>query len=147
MYSSNNWLVNRQYLAKSIRKSFHVLNIPSNIVAKFTLSSNFLSRGAFGRTRQISASAECPASTLEGDNPHLIVFVQRSFVLNQQVLSLAIELLRPQGILLVKAFQGTSLEGLRRAFLESFDRVKLCKPKSSRAESVEIYLLGLGKKQ
>ena len=67
-------------------------------------------------------------------------------MLNQQVLSLAIELLRPQGILLVKAFQGAPLEGLRSAFVESFDRVKLCKPKSSRAESVEIYLLGLGKK-
>ena len=72
--------------------------------------------------------------------------VQHSFALNQQVLSLAIELLRPQGTLLVKAFQGKPLEGLRRAFVESFDRVKLCKPKSSRAESVEIYLLGLCKK-
>ena len=68
--------------------------------------------------------------------------VQHSFALNQQVLSLAIELLRPQGTLLVKAFQGAPLEGLRSAFLELFDRVKLCKPKSSRAESVEIYLLG-----
>ena len=72
--------------------------------------------------------------------------VQHSFALNQQVLSLAIELLRPQGTLLVKAFQGAPLKGLRSAFVESFDRVKLCKPKSSRAESVEIYLLGLGKK-
>ena len=71
---------------------------------------------------------------------------QHSFALNQQVLSLAIELLRPQGTLLVKAFQGASLDGLRSAFVESFDRVKLCKPKSSRAESVEIYLLGLCKK-
>ena len=72
--------------------------------------------------------------------------VQHSFTLNQQVLSLAIELLRPQGTLLVKAFQGAPLEGLRSAFVESFDKVRLCKPKSSRAESVEIYLLGLGKK-
>lgn len=72
---------------------------------------------------------------------------QRSFALNQQVMSLAIELLCPQGTLLVKSFQGAHLEELRSAFGESFDKVKLCKPKSSRAESVEIYLLGQGKKQ
>ena len=72
---------------------------------------------------------------------------QRSYVLNQQVLLLAEELLRPQGMLLVKAFQGASLGELRNAFRNSFAKVKLSKPKSSRAESVEIFLLGMGKKQ
>ena len=70
---------------------------------------------------------------------------QRSDALNQQVLLLADELLRPQGSLLVKAFQGAPLEQLRREFSNSFAQVKLCKPKSSRSESVEIFLLGLGK--
>ena len=72
---------------------------------------------------------------------------QRSYALNQQVLLLAEELLRPQGMLLVKAFQGAPLGELRNAFRNSFAKVKLCKPKSSRAESVEIFLLGMGKKQ
>jgi len=72
---------------------------------------------------------------------------QRSYALNQQVLQLAGELLRPQGILLVKAFQGAPLDELRNAFRHSFAKVKLCKPKSSRAESVEIFLLGMDKKQ
>jgi len=72
---------------------------------------------------------------------------QRSYALNQQVLQLAEELLRPQGMLLVKAFQGAPLDELRNAFRTSFAKVKLCKPKSSRAESVEIFLLGMGKKQ
>ena len=72
---------------------------------------------------------------------------QRSYALNQQVLQLAEELLRPQGMLLVKAFQGAPLDELRNAFRISFAKVKLCKPKSSRAESVEIFLLGMGKKQ
>jgi len=70
---------------------------------------------------------------------------QRSYALNQQVLLLADELLRPQGSLLVKAFQGAPLEQLRREFSNSFAQVKLCTPKSSRSESVEIFLLGLGK--
>ena len=72
---------------------------------------------------------------------------QRSYILNQQVLQLAEELLRPQGMLLAKAFQGAPLDKLRNAFRNSFAKVKLCKPKSSRAESVEIFLLGMDKKQ
>ena len=72
---------------------------------------------------------------------------QRSFALNKQVLQLADELLRPKGALLVKAFQGAPMDGLLSAFRESFAKVKLCKPKSSRTESVEIFLLGMGKKQ
>ena len=72
---------------------------------------------------------------------------QRSYALNQRVLQLAEELLRPQGMLLVKAFQGASLDELRSAFRNSFAKVKFCKPKSSRAESVEIFLLGVDKKQ
>ena len=71
---------------------------------------------------------------------------QRSFALNQQVLWLSGELLRPQGSLLVKGFQGAPLEKLRREFSHSFSQVKLCKPKSSRSESLEIFLLGLSKK-
>jgi|TARA_B100001971_G_scaffold182888_1_gene180476 23S rRNA (uridine2552-2'-O)-methyltransferase len=71
---------------------------------------------------------------------------QRSYALNQQVLELSGDLLRPHGTLLVKAFQGAPLEQLRREFSSSFAQVKLCKPKSSRSESVEIFLLGLNKK-
>jgi len=71
---------------------------------------------------------------------------RRSFVLNQQVLELSRSLLRSHGALLVKAFQGAPMEQLRREFSNSFSQVKLCKPKSSRSESVEIYLLGLNKK-
>ena len=70
---------------------------------------------------------------------------QRSYALNQKVLELSGDLLRPHGTLLVKAFQGAPLEQLRREFSSSFAQVKLCKPKSSRSESVEIFLLGLNK--
>ncbi len=70
---------------------------------------------------------------------------QRSYALNQQVFELSGDLLRPHGTLLVKAFQGAPLEQLRREFSSSFAQVKLCKPKSSRSESVEIFLLGLNK--
>ena len=71
----------------------------------------------------------------------------RSYALNQQVLLLAEKLLRPQGMLLLEAFQGAPLDELRSAFRDTFAKVKLCKPKSSRAESVEIFLLGMDKKK
>ena len=71
---------------------------------------------------------------------------QRSFGLNQQVIELSGDLLRPNGSLLVKAFQGGPLEKLRHEFSNSFSQVKICKPKSSRSESVEIFILGLNKK-
>jgi 23S rRNA (uridine2552-2'-O)-methyltransferase len=66
----------------------------------------------------------------------------RSYALNQQVLWLAQQHLKQGGSLLVKAFQGAPFEKLRADFRRMFMNVKTCKPKSSRNESVEIFLLG-----
>lgn len=70
----------------------------------------------------------------------------RSFALNQHVLQIAEEILKPRGKLLVKAFQGEKLDKLRIDFKKIFFEVKSLKPKSSRSESVEIFLLGQRKK-
>ena len=61
-------------------------------------------------------------------------------------LDLAEALLRPGGALLVKVFQGAEFPPLRAIFRERFDKVTVEKPKSSRSESVEVYLLGTGKR-
>jgi len=66
----------------------------------------------------------------------------RSAQLVLRALELAEALLRPGGRLLVKVFQGAELPALREAFRRTFTRVSLAKPKASRSESVEIYLLG-----
>ena len=71
----------------------------------------------------------------------------RSFELNKMVLNLANDILYPEGSLLVKAFQGKLLDELCSEFRKMFAQVKLCKPKSSRSESVEIFILGTGKKR
>ena len=55
-------------------------------------------------------------------------------------------LLRPGGALLAKVFQGKEFPDLRKAFAECFEQVFLHKPPASRAESVEIFLLGMGRK-
>ena len=71
----------------------------------------------------------------------------RSFELNKKVLYLANNILCSEGPLLLKAFQGKLFDELRYEFKKMFAEVKLCKPKSSRSESVEIFILGRGKKR
>ena len=71
----------------------------------------------------------------------------RSFELNKKVLNLANDILCTEGSLLVKGFQGVLLGDLCSEFRNIFTKVKLCKPKSSRPESVEIFILGIGKKE
>ena len=73
--------------------------------------------------------------------------LHRSFELNKKVLYLANEILCQEGSLLVKAFQGKLFDELCYEFKKMFADVKLCKPKSSRSESVEIFILGRSKKR
>ena len=71
----------------------------------------------------------------------------RSFALNKKVLNIANEILRSEGSLLVKTFQCILLDELCSEFKKMFASVKLCKPRSSRSESAEIFILGTGKKR
>ncbi len=73
--------------------------------------------------------------------------VHLSFELNEKVLNLANEILCFEGTLLVKAFQGILLDKMCSEFRKIFSKVKLCKPKSSRPESIEIFILGTDKKK
>jgi 23S rRNA (uridine2552-2'-O)-methyltransferase len=65
----------------------------------------------------------------------------RSMALLDEALLFAKEVLRPGGDLLVKAFQGEGIDVFTRELRESFETVKTIKPKASRSESREIYLL------
>ena len=68
----------------------------------------------------------------------------RSAALARRALELARALLRPGGVLLVKVFQGGEYPALRQEFRACFQRVTVEKPKASRSESVEVFLLGTG---
>jgi len=71
---------------------------------------------------------------------------ERSFQLCRQALQIADEWLKPGGNLLVKIFQGVAFEGLLPLVRQSYQSLKIIKPKSSRNESTEVYVLGTGKK-
>ena len=70
------------------------------------------------------------------------VDVQRSYELNSCALKLSNRILKPGGTLVVKAFQGEPLNRLKEEFRSCFESLKLFKPRSSRNESIEIYLIG-----
>ena len=65
----------------------------------------------------------------------------RSMALLDEALLFAREVLRPGGDFLVKAFQGEGIDAFTRELKGHFRTVKTLKPKASRPESREIYLL------
>ena len=68
----------------------------------------------------------------------------RSAALFEEALGRAERLLAPTGSFVGKIFQGPDLEGLRKRLAARFSEVKLLKPESSRAQSIEIFLAGKG---
>jgi 23S rRNA (uridine2552-2'-O)-methyltransferase len=65
----------------------------------------------------------------------------RSLALLDEALVFAREVLRPGGDFLAKAFQGEGIDAFTRDLKTDFKVVKTLKPKASRPESREIYLL------
>lgn len=72
---------------------------------------------------------------------------QKSMRLVEHTLSLAETLLHEQGNYLCKVFQGEDLPSFVSGLKERFSRVKVIKPESSRKESREIFILGIGFKR
>jgi len=69
---------------------------------------------------------------------------QHSLNLARRVLELAVELLEKGGSLYVKVFEGEDFKSFVDAVRENFKMVKIVKPRSSRRESREIFILGMG---
>ena len=70
----------------------------------------------------------------------------RQLDLAQEALHIASETLRPGGNFFVKVFQGDLLNDYIKTLKEQFETVKLIKPKASRQQSSEMYLLAMGMK-
>ena len=59
-----------------------------------------------------------------------------------KTLQIVDELLKTKGSTLIKVFQGESLDYTRDALSVRFNKVKISKPKASRSNSKEIYIIG-----
>lgn len=66
----------------------------------------------------------------------------RSFALAESALDFVQRFLVEDGSFLIKLFQGSELTNYRNHFKEHFKQVLVRKPKASRSESRELYLLG-----
>lgn len=64
--------------------------------------------------------------------------------LAELALDLAVRVLKPDGALLVKCFEGAGSQDLRRVLARRFGRVLVRKPAASRDRSREHYLIGRG---
>ena len=71
----------------------------------------------------------------------------RAMELAELALEFSAKVLKPQGRLLVKVFQGGSFEDFLKAMRRCFREVISRKPGASRGRSSEIYLLGRGLRQ
>ncbi len=71
----------------------------------------------------------------------------RSFVLAEAALRIADRMLAPGGSFVVKIFQGDDFDGFIRTVKEQYRSRKIYKPQSTRKESKEIYVIGIGKKE
>jgi 23S rRNA (uridine2552-2'-O)-methyltransferase len=68
----------------------------------------------------------------------------RSIYLAELALDMAAQVLKPQGVALMKVFQGAGFEQLVKDVRKRFLKLKFLKPEASRARSAELYLLATG---
>lgn len=73
-----------------------------------------------------------------------VVDQARSIHLCELALDLAQKVLRPGGAMAVKVFQGEGFDDLLKQMRPCFDRVVTRKPKASRPQSREVYLVATG---
>jgi 23S rRNA (uridine2552-2'-O)-methyltransferase len=67
----------------------------------------------------------------------------RQIELARQALRVARAVIKPQGNMLVKVFQGSELKEFQSEMKSAFTTLRIVKPPASRPESAELYFLGL----
>lgn len=70
----------------------------------------------------------------------------RSLELAENAFEIAMDFLKKNGIFIVKIFNGPDVSNFMARIKKYFKKVKTYKPKSSRSESKEIFILGINKK-
>ncbi len=68
----------------------------------------------------------------------------RSYELVMRALELSKSVLQPGGTFVAKIFQGAEFEDARNAIREVFSKVRVIRPKATRDESYEVFLVGIG---
>lgn len=110
------------------------------------VQGDFLAPDMLGRLRalvhgpvDVVLSDMAPATSGHRETDHL-----RCLALAEAAQEFAREVLRPGGALVVKLFQGGGERDFFQALGADFATVRRFKPKSSRAESAELYIVAVG---
>jgi 23S rRNA (uridine2552-2'-O)-methyltransferase len=143
------WLI---YAAEAVGPSGRVVGVD------LTPVTVALPGHASARTGDVLALAEDPARFFDASfdvvlsdmapatTGSRVVDTARSFNLCQAALAVARQVLRPGGAFICKIFQGEDFKQFTEAVKSGFAECRLFKPQSSRKASMEIYLIGKGKK-
>lgn len=139
------------YVARKIGRGGHLLAIDlSPVTANLGPSSVFVQGDAFDVTNEVfeehgpfdvvlSDMAPNTSGNKDGDRA-------RSFDLVMRALEVARVHGKPGSSFVAKIFMGEDFENARRAMRESFAEVRTIRPESVRKNSVEVFLVALGKK-
>ena len=95
--------------------------------------------GALGAPPDLILSDMAPNTTGHRQTDHL-----RIMALIEAATDFAERTLRPGGGLVAKAFQGGETASVISRLRRSFEQVRIVKPKASRAESSEVYIVATG---
>ena len=118
--------------------------LPNVEVIRGTVDDDFLSEkilDSLGRKASVLLSDLAPNVSGIWQLDHA-----RQISLTQNAVSIAEKILVRNGSVVLKAFEGEMFNELRDELKRKFSRVHLYKPRSSRKESSEIYLVCLGYK-
>ena len=95
--------------------------------------------GHCGKGVDLVMSDLAPETTGHRETDHI-----RSMMLANIAIDFAFKSLKPKGNFICKFFQGGEEQDMRRRLREKFDKVHFTKPESSRRESKEMFIIGLG---
>jgi 23S rRNA (uridine2552-2'-O)-methyltransferase len=90
---------------------------------------------------QVLISDMAPSTTGNRVTDHL-----RSAGLVERALDLALRCLEPGGSVVAKLLEGAEIEPIVRRMREEYEKVQRFRPKATRQESTEVFLVGLRKR-
>jgi len=119
-----------------IKLSTQVETLTADIL---TIDRAWIDKQELGNRFNVVLSDMAPATT-----GNKTLDAARSFQLCQAALSIAEMVLKPGGSFICKIFQGEEFKEFSDVVRSRFKRHKIFKPRSSRKESKEIFILGMG---
>ena len=141
------------YVSRKLKKGSRIVSVDLKPLGPGILikEMSFFQMDAFSEEFLAEAEKEGPFDAVISDaapatTGNRTVDTGRSFTLAYKVIETAGKLLKSGGNLVVKVFQGGDEQELLSIVKKGYNSAKLFKPKASRKESFEIFIIGKGKR-